>query len=146
MVEVGEVQELEPGAILMREGDLGSEFYFVLAGTFDVIVKGNRVQSRAPGEHVGEIAAFEPGQKRSATVKAVERAVVLKADGEDVRRIGHANSDVLEAIARDANKRLAERNDRESLRNAYPHVLAISAKGRFRSCARSRVCCATTTS
>jgi len=128
LADVGQLLELEPGDVLMTEGDLGSDFCFVLAGAFDIMVKGNRVQSRIPGDHVGEIAALEPGQKRTATVQAVEVAVVLKVDGEDLRRIAQQNTDVMEGIAREANKRLAERNDRESLRNSYPHVLAISAK------------------
>lgn len=128
LADAGRLVELEPGETLVTEGDLGSAFYFVLAGGFDILVKGNRVQGRQPGDHVGEIAALEPGQKRTATVRAMETAVVLEVDGEDLRLIAQQNADVMEGIAREANKRLAERNDRESLRNAFPHVLAISAK------------------
>jgi putative transposase len=45
-------------------------------------VNGRRVALRGPNDHVGEMAAIQPAQKRSATLIALEDAVVAKLPEE----------------------------------------------------------------
>ena len=127
LAEQGELLDVAAGAVLVEQGASDSDFYFILHGAFDIFVKGNCVQTRGYGDHIGEIAAFDPGQKRSATVKATEPSVVLKLPAEVVRTLGREHPNVLEGIVVETNKRLAQRNDREAQRNELPLVLAVSA-------------------
>jgi hypothetical protein len=65
-----------------------NDIYFILAGTFDVVVNGRRVAGRSAGDHVGEMAAVQPAQKRSATVTALEDAIVAKLSAEVFSNLG----------------------------------------------------------
>jgi len=127
LADIGELTLVKTGDSLVREGEAGSDFFFILDGAFAVLVKGNHVNVRKYGDHVGEIAAMDPGQKRSATVTATEPSVVLRVPGEAFRDLARGHTDLMEAVAIEANKRLAERGDRECQRNEKPQILAISA-------------------
>jgi len=65
---VGELQEFPAGAELIKETGEDNDLYLLLAGSVAIVIKGVQVNTRAAGQHVGEMAAIEPSQKRSATV------------------------------------------------------------------------------
>lgn len=128
LADVGDLLPVKAGDSLVHEGDTGSDFFFVLEGAFAILVKRNRVGERSYGDHIGEIAALDPGQKRSATVTAIEPSVVWRVPGETFRDLARTHPELMEAVALEANKRLAQRNDRECARNESPQIVAISAK------------------
>jgi CRP/FNR family transcriptional regulator, cyclic AMP receptor protein len=64
------LRALKAGEALIEQGADDNEVYFVLAGTCDVVVNGRKVGKRGPGDHLGEMAAIQPAQKRSASVLA----------------------------------------------------------------------------
>ncbi|WP_250487008.1 cyclic nucleotide-binding domain-containing protein [Caballeronia sp. GaOx3] len=45
---------------------------------FDVVVNSTLVRQRGPGTAVGEMAAVNPIQRRSATIRAVTDSLVAK--------------------------------------------------------------------
>jgi CRP-like cAMP-binding protein len=75
-------EDVAPGATVVREGDPGDRFYFVLSGLLRVSQEdlGERRMLR-PGDSFGEVA-LAMGIPRTASVRAVTPAVVASCDAE----------------------------------------------------------------
>jgi CRP-like cAMP-binding protein len=65
------VQDHEPGAVVMAEGDEAAGLFVVFRGTATVQRGGVAIALIGPGEHIGEIALLD-GRPRLATVRAEE--------------------------------------------------------------------------
>lgn len=74
----GELIEVPAGESFIWQGDAATDVFFIVAGTADVLVNEKVVAIRHAGECVGEMAAIEPTQPRSATLTAREDCVLLK--------------------------------------------------------------------
>jgi CRP-like cAMP-binding protein len=70
-VKVGE------GKILVREGQFGTEFFMILAGSVEVTQKGLLANILGPGDFFGELAASNCGWVRNATVTALSELELL---------------------------------------------------------------------
>jgi len=69
VAEIGEPVEAEPDAILMDQGDVGTECFFVIDGSAAVYSGGQHIAAIGPGSIVGEMALV--GHKpRNASVIA----------------------------------------------------------------------------
>lgn len=81
-------QHLQSGEILFREGDPGSEIYFVVSGLLEVSIgQGNSrriLQRVGDGEILGEMA-FLTAERRSATVAAVEDCKLVRVELDQYR-------------------------------------------------------------
>ena len=79
--EVGKLADevdLPAGRVLMREGDLGSEFYVIISGTVDVERGGKVVRTMGPGEFFGDISLVtERPRAATVTVKTDASFLVL---------------------------------------------------------------------
>jgi CRP/FNR family cyclic AMP-dependent transcriptional regulator len=64
------------GEILVREGQIGKEFFLILSGTVEVTQKNRLVNTLGPGDFFGELAALNRGP-RNATVTALSDLDVL---------------------------------------------------------------------
>jgi CRP-like cAMP-binding protein len=64
------------GAEIVREGEMTSDFFVILAGSVEVIRGGERIAVLGEGDCFGEMAALDPGPgyalARNATVRALE--------------------------------------------------------------------------
>jgi hypothetical protein len=58
-----------PGDVVIREGSGGASFYVIDSGAASVSIRGDEVAVLGPGDHFGEIALIDGGQ-RLATVTA----------------------------------------------------------------------------
>jgi signal transduction histidine kinase len=109
LVEMGEILDLAPGDLLIREGDEADALYVVLAGEMDVTKRAGRseipVARVGPGALQGEIAALEGG-RRLASVTAIGQAEVLRIPVGAVRELLSAGPDVALAVIRTAVTRL----------------------------------------
>lgn len=101
--EVGHLQRLAAGEDLIREGDEADAIHFVVRGRFEVRKRSerdgpvppgarpvdddesHRIGEALPGALVGEVALLDLGL-RSATVRAVEDALVLTLRVRDLER------------------------------------------------------------
>ena len=109
LIELGEIVDLEPGEILIREGDLADALYVVLEGELEVTkLTGTSeipLAQVGPGSLQGEIAALEGG-RRLASVRAVGPAEVLRIPVGTIRELLDAGPDVALAVIRTAVSRL----------------------------------------
>ena len=118
---------LSKGENLIEQGDDGNDLYLVFSGVFDVIVNGRVIGKRGPYDHVGEMAAIQPTQKRSATLTASEDAVVARLSEADVHELGTRYPDMYRQIARELARRLQQRNSLIRPYHANIRVFIISS-------------------
>jgi len=55
------------GSVLVEEGTVGREFFFIVDGTASVRRKGRRIATLGPGQYFGELALLDR-KPRSATI------------------------------------------------------------------------------
>jgi CRP-like cAMP-binding protein len=67
-----------PGTTLVREGEPGSEAFFIIGGSASVTIGDREIAVLGPGDHFGELALLDVAA-RQATVTALEplEALVL---------------------------------------------------------------------
>src|SRR5262249_45926136 len=70
LAKVTEDLEVDEGKTLMREGELGREFFVIVDGDVSVTKDGNEIRQLGPGDFFGEIALVYESPRRTATVTA----------------------------------------------------------------------------
>lgn len=73
---------IEPGQVLVNEGELGYEFFVIISGRAKVTRAGHKVGELGPGDFFGELALLDKAP-RNATVTAItpmEAIVLTRAD------------------------------------------------------------------
>ncbi len=109
LVARGEIVDLAPGEVLIREGDEADALFVVLDGELEVTRQSG--ESRiplavvGPGSLQGEIAALEGG-RRLASVSATREAEVLRIPVEALRELLATGPDVALSVVRTAVARL----------------------------------------
>lgn len=101
---------LSKGESLIEQGASDNDVFFILAGALDIIVNGRIIGRRVANDHVGEMAAIEPTQRRAASVVAAEEAVVAKLTEADLAEFGSRYPEIYRCIAKDLSRRLLQRN------------------------------------
>jgi predicted nucleotide-binding protein len=102
--------QVSQGHVLIEQGGADNDVYLILAGAFDISVNGRIIRRRVPNDHVGEMAAVEPTQRRAATVTAAEESVVAKLSESDFADLGRRYPEIYLHIARELARRLLQRN------------------------------------
>lgn len=110
LVGAGEVVSFVQGQTFIEQGGDDNDVYVLIAGTCDVVVNGRIIGHRGPGDHVGEMAAIEPRQQRSATLVAAGEVVALKVSELAFQSIASCFPAVYRELARELSKRLLQRN------------------------------------
>jgi CRP/FNR family transcriptional regulator, cyclic AMP receptor protein len=105
-----EVMEVKAGETIIRQGASDNDIFFILSGSFNVVVNGKVVAKRGTHDHVGEMSAIEPSQARAATVVADEDSVICKLSEPQLVDVGQRHGDIWRYFARELVRRLAQRN------------------------------------
>jgi CRP/FNR family cyclic AMP-dependent transcriptional regulator len=79
ILAIGTEREFRAGEVIVREGDLGRDFYLVLSGTAELHVPRHRPEALGPGDYFGEIAVLDSGP-RSATITATSLVNALRIE------------------------------------------------------------------
>ena len=101
-----DLDEVEAGRVLTRQGASGYAFYVVRSGELEVDHDGEVVGRLGPGDHLGEIALLGGG-RRTATVRARTDATVLTLFGARFRELQSASPEVAAALEASMRQRLA---------------------------------------
>ena len=127
MADQGKLQEFQKGEKIITEGGEDNDIYLIVAGSVSIVIKGNEYRPRNAGQHVGEMAAIEPSQKRSANVIAQDTVVALKLTNAQFMSLGRTYPQIWLPIARELSRRLYQRNDLIAAPNEYAKLFIISS-------------------
>lgn len=123
----GELVAIPAGTTFIEQGESTNDVFFVLAGVSDVIINGRLVAKRGPRSHVGEMAAIQPTQRRSASCVASEDLVVLKVSEREFSKLAEKYPQMYKAIAKELARRLLERNSTINMYREKIRVFIISS-------------------
>jgi CRP/FNR family transcriptional regulator, cyclic AMP receptor protein len=98
--------DLKEGAMLTREGKSGREFFVIVEGYADVIMRDSWVNSVGRGDFLGEISLVT-GHPRTASVKASSPMRVLVITHRDFSRLLEHSPEIQGKILRSMAERLA---------------------------------------
>lgn len=130
---VAEIQEYSPGSTVITEGSCEDAVYLLLAGRVRITVKGDLINYRAAGTHVGEMALVL-GCLRTASVIAEEPCVVARVEGASFKMVANSHPKIWENMARVLARRLDERKRFIRDPNPRPYVF-IGSSGEQRDVA-----------
>lgn len=110
LAELVELTSIEPGEFLINQGDSDNDIFLIISGRFEVLVNGRTIAQRLPNDHVGEMAAIDPAQKRTPSVRATEPSLVAKITEDNFSTGAEKHSEIYKCIAQEMMRRLYERN------------------------------------
>lgn len=110
LADQAELQQIPTGTSIIEQDDYTNDVFFILTGSFSIFVNGRQVATRGPRDHVGEMGAIEPSQRRSATVTAAEESLVAKISEAAFAQLGSKFPVLYRHIAQELARRLLERN------------------------------------
>lgn len=103
---IGE-ERVSAGATIVTEGDLGTSMYMLASGTVRIHRGDTELSRMGEGEVFGELAALDT-QPRTASVTAVDEALIFSIDQETLYEIMAEHPVMLRGIIRVLCKRLRE--------------------------------------
>jgi len=127
MAEQGQLLEFPKGNKIIVQGAEDNDIYLLVAGDVSIVIKGNEYTTRRAGQSVGEMAAIEPSQKRSADVVAHDTVVALKLTNPQFMALGRRFPQIWLPLARELSRRLFQRNELIPPPNEYPKLFIISS-------------------
>ena len=116
-----------PDETLIEQGGTDNNVYLILTGSLNIVVNGRIVGQRSTGDHVGEMAAIEPTQRRAASVIAIEESVEATLSEPDLAELGTKYPEIYRCIARELARRLLQRNALVSATHETIRVFIISS-------------------
>ena len=105
-----EVLTVRAGEAIIHQGAFDNDIFFILMGTFSIVVNGKAIAKRCPHDHVGEMAAIEPSVARTASVVADEDAVIGKLSESLLADVGQRYGDIWRYLSKELVIRLTQRN------------------------------------
>ena len=115
-----EIEAFEPGAVVMQESGADNDICFILAGVVSVRVLGREIAVRTAGQHIGEMALVDPGQRRSATVVAEDGVVIARLSERSFAALAESYPRLWRNVARELTHRLRQRNRSVEPMNSRP--------------------------
>jgi len=122
-----ELRAVKPGEMIIEQGARDNDVFLILAGAFDVVINGRKIARRCANDHVGEMAAIEAAQKRSASVICYEEGVVAKISEPEFSKLGNQYPEIYRSIARELSRRLMQRNAFVNMTRDKIRVFIISS-------------------
>jgi predicted nucleotide-binding protein len=127
LIQNGTLEEYTMGSAIITQGARDNDIFLLVAGSVTIVVNGHERAIRNSGQHVGEMAAIEPAQARSATVIAREPVVALRVSSALFFDVGKRFGEIWLPIAKELARRLFQRNADIPVPNTSPKVFIISS-------------------
>jgi voltage-gated potassium channel len=97
-------QRVEPGQVIVREGEPAHSMYFIAAGEVEVALKGKKMRLGV-GQFFGEVAVLRRS-RRSATATALGRTSLLALAAQDLHALMSRDSRIARRIKDVVDKRV----------------------------------------
>ena len=127
IAEIGTLMEVILGTAIIEQGAEDNYVFFIIAGAFDILMNGRKVNRRFSNDHIGEMAAIQPTQRRSATCLATEKSVVCKLTEPQLTDLGRHFPEVWRFIAKELARRLEQRNAHVTATHEKIRIFIISS-------------------
>lgn len=121
------VKRYRTGASLIIQDSDDNSLGFIISGSVDIRIKGEKVAERKSGQHVGEMSVIDPSARRSATVAATDPTVVAWVKERDFSRIAASYPDIWRNLARELADRLRQRGALVRDKNPQPEIFIGSS-------------------
>jgi len=129
ILDAGDIREVKPGEVLMKEGDPPAFVLLILKGKVEVYVeregKDMVLHDFGPSTIVGELAVL-CGMDRSASVRVIEDSTILQWEAKDFRGLLLKDVFLSERIFRQSLRTLIEKE--RSLINSLVKANSDAAK------------------
>lgn len=89
--------DVPDGKVLMRQGDLGHEFFLIVDGRVRIERGGTTLATLGPGDYFGEIALIEEG-RRTATATAAGSTKLLVIDHRGFNSLMDSSAEIRSSI------------------------------------------------
>ncbi len=108
--EAGELISFPKDEVLIQQADHTNDVFLLVSGTCSVIINGRHMGNRGPGDHVGEMAAIQPTQPRSASIIASDEVVALRLSEAAFSKLADQTPRIYKTVAQELARRLLQRN------------------------------------
>jgi CRP/FNR family transcriptional regulator, cyclic AMP receptor protein len=122
------VEPYASGELILEQGGTDTDIFFILCGSVTISPNRRDDTNRSAGTHIGEMAAIDPGARRSATVRANEPTVLARVTEADFSKVANANPFIWRYLARELADRLRQRVAKVPTRKPNPRVFIASSK------------------
>lgn len=102
-------QNIQPGEVIIQQGDLADHVYTIISGSADVFVDGVKVGEISEEEVFGAMAVFT-GEARSATVTATASCTIMAVPKEDFALLIEAQPKAALNLIEDLARRISAMN------------------------------------
>jgi CRP/FNR family cyclic AMP-dependent transcriptional regulator len=110
LADLAQPMHIKAGDTIILQDAYDNDIYFIIIGKFRVVINGRVTGHRGINDQVGEMAAIEPTQARSATIVADEDSVVCRLSEPQLAELAKRYPDIWRYLAKELSRRLAERN------------------------------------
>src|ERR1700676_890287 len=128
LIPAGSLPEEPASRTIVRQRDADNDIHLIVSGSVAVVINKREIAVRSSGNHDGEMALLDPTARRSATIKAREKTVILKVSESSVTRIARDYADYWRRLALELAVRLRERTKFIREPNSVP-VVFIGSSG-----------------
>jgi CRP/FNR family transcriptional regulator, cyclic AMP receptor protein len=126
IASIGELVEVPDGTVIIEQGMDDAEVYLIVAGSFHIVVNGKTIARRIANDHVGEMAAIMPIQRRAASVIAHEESVAIRLSDSQIADMGDRYPQIWRCFARELAHRVEQRNTAATAVNENVRVLIMA--------------------
>jgi CRP/FNR family cyclic AMP-dependent transcriptional regulator len=127
IASVGDVVEVAAGTTIIQQGGEDNEVFLIVAGSFHIEVDGKTLARRVASDHVGEMAAISPAQRRGASVVAHEDSVAVKLSDSQMSQLGEQFPQIWRTFALELAHRLEQRNKLASIVSESPRIFIMAS-------------------
>ena len=126
IASIGELIDVADGTVVIQQGGDDNEVYLIVAGSFHVVVNGKTIARRTANDHVGEMAAILPVQRRAASVIAHEESVAVRLSDAQIAELGERYPQIWRCFAHELAHRVEQRNAAATAVNEKVRVLIMA--------------------